>query len=322
LRSVRFLIVAVCFAATTLAGTANAQQKQTIRVVSAWAGLWDTTQPTLCSDRGEFAKAGLDIDITFSPGATVMALATRSADISYSPGTSAILAAFRQGVKLKIISTEFRGQNDTFFYVRSDSPIRTVNDLRGKTVGYPRQGGPTENLIIGLAAERNLEFKRVATGSTEATHTLVMTGQIDVGYAFPPALIDKVGNGQLRVLFAGDLVKSQHDITTRVVTVREEFLQNNRAAVVKFLRVLDQCIDWSYANQDAAVKSYAAINKVDNNVARRSLEFYDRAALAFGPISGLDQVMKEAIRSKFIDKPLSASEQQQLIDIVYTTPKK
>lgn len=322
MRYIRFLTLTVCLAASMCAVTANAQHKQKIRVASAWAGLWDTTQPTFCARRGEFAKAGLDVDITFAPGATVMALATRSADISYSAGTSAILAAFRQGVKLKIIGPQFRGQNDTFFYVPSASPIKTVNDLKGKTVGYPRKGGPSENLLSGLEAERKLGFKPVATGPVDATHTLVMTRQIDVGYAIPPALLDKVDNGQLRVLFAGDLVKSQRDVTTRVIAVSEKFLNSNRADVVKFMRVLDQCIDWAYANQDEAAKAYAAMNKVDVKIAKRALEFYDRSALAFGPLIGLDQIMRESIAARFIDKPLSASEQQRLIDIVYTTPKK
>lgn len=322
MRYVRLLFLTVCLAASTHAVAANAQQQQKIRVASAWAGLWDTSQPTLCAQRGEFAKAGLDVEINFVPGATVMALATRGADISYSPGTSAVLAAFRQGVKLKIISPEFRGQGDTFFYVPAASPIRTVDDLKGKTVGYPRQGGPTENLLVGLGAERKLNFKRVATGPTDATHTLVMTRQIDVGYGIPPALIGKIGKGELRVLFTGDLVKSQRDVSTRVIAVSDDFLKRKRATVVQFMRVLDQCIDWAYANKDQAAKAYAAIVKVDTNIAKRTMDFYDRSTLNFGPLSGLDQVMKESVQARFIDKPLSDSEQQQLIDIVYTTPTK
>lgn len=322
MQHLRFSLLTLCLAAFVYAVPGNAQQMPKIRVASAFAGLWDTTQPTFCAERGEFAKAGLDVSVTYVPGGTITALAARAADIGYSPGTNAVLAAFRQGAKLKIISAEFRGQNDTFFYVLADSPIKTVDDLKGKTVGYPRPAGPSENILIGLEAERNLDFKRVATGRVDATFTMTMTRQIDVGYSFPPALMDKVDDGQIRVLFSGDIVKSQRDITNRVIIVTDDFLQRHRTDVVKFMRVLDQCIDWAYANKAEALKAYATMNKVDVKIATRALEFYDRSVLAFGPLIGLDQVVKESIAAKFIDKPLSASEQQQLIDIVYTTPKK
>ncbi|MER2536463.1 MAG: ABC transporter substrate-binding protein [Rhizobiaceae bacterium] len=304
------------------AGQANAQQPQKIRVASAWAGLWDTSQPAFCQQRGEFAKAGLDVEVTFVPGASVTALASHAADIAYSPSTATVLGAFRQGAKLKIISAQFRGQNDTFFYVPSDSPIKTVADLKDKTIGFPRPGGPSENILIGLEAEQHLGFKRMATGPADATYTLVMTRQIDVGYGIPPALLGKVEEGQLRVLFTGDIVKSQRETTSRVVAATDEFLTKHRDAATTFMRVLDQCIDWAYANKPEAVKAYAEMNKIDAKTAEKALQFYDRSALAFGPLSGFDQIVSEAIAAKFIDKPVSESEQRQVIDILYTTPAK
>lgn len=322
MKYISLAVVLSGFVAFASASEANAQQPPKIRVASAWAGLWDTSQPAFCQQRGEFAKAGLDVEVTFAAGSTVIALASQAADIAYSPGTATVLGAFRQGAKLKIVSAQFQGQNDAFFYVPSDSPIKTLADLKGKIIGFPRVGGPSENILIGLEAEQHIGFKRTATGPSDATYTLVMTRQIDVGYAIPPALIDKVEDGQLRVLFSGDIVKSQSETTSRVVVAAEGFLEQNREAITTFLRVLDGCIDWAYANKAEAVKAYAEMNKVDVKIAERAMQFYDRSALAFGPLKGVDQIMKDAIAAKAIDKPLSESEQRQAIDILYTTPAK
>ena len=120
---------------------ALAQDK--VKVATTFLGLWDTSQPTLCQERGEFTKAGLDVDVTSTRGGSenIQAVIAGGMDIGYSPGLNAVLAAYAQGNKLKIVSAEFLGQNDTFFYVPKDSPIKSTKDLAGKSVAFPRPGG-------------------------------------------------------------------------------------------------------------------------------------------------------------------------------------
>lgn len=45
---------------------------------------------------------------------------------------------------------------------------------------------------------------------------MLMTGKVDVGYSFPPYCLDHVLSGATRVLFSGDFVDVQKDITERV----------------------------------------------------------------------------------------------------------
>ena len=101
-----------------------AQEK--LKVATTFLGLWDTSQPTLCKERGEFAKAGLDVDVTSTRGGSenIQAVIAGGMDIGYSPGINAVFAAYAQGNKLKVVSSEFLGQNETFFYVPADSPIK------------------------------------------------------------------------------------------------------------------------------------------------------------------------------------------------------
>jgi NitT/TauT family transport system substrate-binding protein len=302
---------------------ATAQTMQKVKVATTFLGLWDTSQPTFCKERGEFAKAGLDVEVTSTRGGSenVQAVVAGGMDIGYSPGTNAVIAAYNQGAKIKIISAEFMGQNDTFFYVPADSPIKTIDDIKGKSVAFPRPGGAGEAILLALKNERKLDFKAVATGGMDATFTMTMTKQIDVGYSVPPSVLDAVQKGEVRVVFAGDDVKALKPLTGRVIIASTDFLKNRRAVATKFLQILDQCINWAYANKTESSKMYAGLNKIDAQIAQKGLDFYKRETLAFGPISKFDEVMKQAVDGKFIDKPLTPDQIRDLVDIIYTTKK-
>lgn len=317
------LPIAVFGAALLCPLIASAQNLEKVKVSTTFLGLWDTSQPTYCKERGEFAKAGLDVEVTSTRGGSenVQAVVAGGHDIGYSPGTNAVLAAYLQGSKIKIVGSQFMGQNDTFFYVPADSPIKSIEDLKGKSVAFPRPGGASEGLLLSLKNERKLDFKPVATGGMDATFTMTMTKQVDVGYSIPPSGLDQVQSGKIRVLFSGDDVKSQRNLTGRVNIASADFIAKRRPVAVKFFEVLDQCINWAYANTAESAKWYAALNKVTPEIAQRGLAFYKRETLAFGPIRGMDEVMKGAVDGKFIEKPLSADQLKDLVDIVYTTKK-
>lgn len=309
----------VAFSALTVAGTAvEAQSPETVRVSVSFVGLWDTSQPTFCKERGEFAKAGLDVQITPTRGGseTVQAIIAGGADIGYSPGTSAVIAAYAKGAPIKIVGSEFVGQNDTFFYVPANSPIKTIDDIAGKKVAYPRPGGATEAVLFGLKAERKLDFTAVSTGGIDATRTMTMTGQVDVGYSFPPSGLDAVTSGEIRVLFAGDVVASQKNISARVNIAHADFLKKKPGTARKFFKVLDECVDWAYKNIDESAKMYADLNKISVPVAKEALKFYGRDQLRFTPVKGFEASIKGAIEGRFIDKDLTAQQKTDIFDLL------
>lgn len=300
---------------------ASAQQMEKIKLVISFLGAWDSSQASYCKERGEFARAGLDVEVINTRGGSenIQAVIAGGADIGYGVGVNAVFAAYAQGAKIKLISSEFTGQNDTYFYVPTASPIKSINDMNGKTIAFPRPGGATEALVLSLIDERKLNLKPVATGGIDATYTMVMTNQVDVGYSVPPAVLPAVEKGEVRIVFSGDEVISQKVLTTSVTIARADFLKNKRAVVAKFMETLDKCYAQAYANFDESAKWYAELNKVDLSIAKRALRFYDRSILSFGPVRGFETVLKQAIDGKFI-KSMSPAQIQDLVDIVYTSP--
>lgn len=313
-------LAAVALAA--VAQPAAAQSLEKVKVATTFLGLWDTSQPSLCAERGEFAKAGLDVEVTSTRGGSenVQAVVAGGMDIGYSPGINSVLAAATQGAPIKIISSEFRGQNDSFFYVPADSPIQSIDDLGGKTVAYSRPGGASEAILLALKAERNIDLEPVAGGGMDATYTMAMTGQIDVGYAVPPTMLKEAEEGKIRVIFSGDDVESQRGMTQRLIIGSSDFVNNRREVATKFLEVLDKCIDWAYANIDESKEYYANLNKVDPSIAEKGLDFYKRETLAFGPILELEKGVEQAVAGGFLKVKPTQEQLDDIIQILYTTP--
>src|SRR5262249_10473986 len=145
--------------------------------------------------------------------------------IGYFPGTNSGLGGYRQGAQIKNGSTEIIGQNETYFFFRPHNPLKKIEEQKRKTVGDSRPGGPSEGVLLGLKAERHIDFNAVATGAMDATFTMVMTKQIDVGYSILPNQLDTVAKGDIRVLFSGDDVKSQRNISGRTIIASADFVK-------------------------------------------------------------------------------------------------
>ena len=264
-------VLALGFALTTSATAA-----ERVKIAASFVGLWDTSQPSICEQRGEFKKAGLEVEITSTRGGseTVQAVIAGGADIGYSPGTNAVIAAYVQGAPIRIVSSEFVGQNDTIMYVPSGSPIKNISHLAGKKVAFPRPGGSSEAMLLAFRAEKKLDFELVATGGLGATRTMVMTNQVDVGFTFPPWGLDRILKGELRILFSGDAATKMANVTNRVNIGHADFVSKRRPVATKFMQVLDSCIDWAYANQSEAAKMLAKLAKVSDAEARKAITFY------------------------------------------------
>jgi NitT/TauT family transport system substrate-binding protein len=311
-----FSSLLICTATLWSPIAASAADK--VKVAAAFGTIWTSAQPAFCKDRGEFAKADLDVEIFTTRGGseTVQAVITGGTDIGYGPGINAVIAAYMQGANIKIVAGYFKGQNDSFFYVPVDSPIKSIDDISNISVAFSRPGSVSEQILLALKSERHLNFTTVSAGGLDTTFTMTMTKQVDVGYSIPPAVLEAVEKGQVRVVFTGDAVPSLRNITSRVTITRDDFISTRRSIATKFMQVLNSCIDWMYANPPQAAKMFAALNNVSESIATRAISFYPREAMVFAPIAGFEQSIQDALDNKFIDKKPTEKQIKSMIDLI------
>jgi NitT/TauT family transport system substrate-binding protein len=311
----RFLI-GFCIAAFAL--PALSQDK--VRAAVGQRGNWDTLFISQGTEAGIFKKNNLEVDITWTRGGaeTLQAIITDSADVAMANGILGVIGAASKGAPVKIVSAQMTGAGDIFWYVRADSPIKTMKDMDGKTMGFSRPGSSTDLVGRALAEYFKVKPKHVSTGGIPDTRTQVMSGQIDAGWSAAPFNFELIAEGKIRVLAKGSDVPSLNEQTVRVNAASVKFLKEKRDVARRFMKAYHESIEWVYANPDKSTAFYATFNKTSPEIAKQTIEAFPKGAVAPWPVKGLKQNIEEAVQNKQLAKPMSEADGERLLyDFVY-----
>jgi len=283
--------------------------------------IWSGQAPILGQKAGIFKKHGIVLENfgTAGAGETVQAVISGSADFGVNVGTQGVLRAFAKGAPIRVIGANFTGAGDIYFYVRTDSPIRSLKDTTEKTtISYSTGGATTHTIVLGYGKELGIKGLPTSTGGMPATLTAVMSGQVDIGWAAPPFGLREVDEGKIRVIASGNDVPSLRSQTIRVEVVNDGVLKNRRDAVLRFVRAFRETLDWMYADPEA-IKMYAEAIKAPVAIAKTAVEkFQPKEAKQFDRILDIEGIMAGAIATKFLDAPLS---KEQLAEFIQIPPR-
>lgn len=295
-------------------GTATAQE--TLKVAVPQRGAWDAGIAELGRRGGIFKRHGLDLEILYTQAGpeSIQALIAGSVDIATASGVSAAFGTFAKGAPIRIIASEVIGAPDLYWYVPANSPIRKVEDFNDKTVAYSLTGSSSHAGLLALIAHYKLTAKPTSTGSITSTLTQTMTSQVDVGFSAIPFFLDKVEDGQIRIIATGNDVASLKTRTGRVNITNVPTLQNRKDALVRFHRAYKETIDWLYSDP-AAIRIFSDYSGLPEKVAQRVPQLFPKDTLVPDRVVGIDQIMAEAVQTKFIPAPLTPQQIAELIQI-------
>ena len=307
-------------AAIVLAALTTTALAEKLKIAIPQKGFWDSEFVEFAQKKGWFKKEGLDIEIFWTHGGseTLNAAISGSADIAMSNGTLGVVGAYFKGAPVRIIGAEMTGVHEVYWYVKADSPIKTVKDLAGKTVAFSRPGSSTNLMLLNLLAENNIKAKPTPTGGPPATHTQVMSGQIDAGWTVAPFGLKEVSEGKIRIVVKAGDIKGMQGQTIRVNVANANALKTKREAITKFMKVVSKSIDWAYSGDPEVYKMYGGIAKISPAVAKTTVEeFYPKSALQITKIEGLQKTLDEALKYKRITEKKTVKDAEGMIDIVY-----
>jgi NitT/TauT family transport system substrate-binding protein len=309
------LAVAVLCAA---AATARAEP---LKVAIGQRGNWDTAVCEMGKRSGIFAKDGIDLDILYTSGGgeTQQAVLSRSVDVGVAAGTLGVLGVFSKGAPIRIIGAQATGDAD-YWYVPAPSPIKTIADMAGHSIAFSTIGSSTNSVVLTINDQEHLNLKPVATGSPPATFTQTMSGQIDIGWAAPPFGVENLQNGRIRLIFRGNDLPSIRDQTVRVLITHAAELAQKPALIEHFMQAYRETLAWMYSSPDA-IHVYAEYAGVPDAIAQSTREtFYPKATLEPDRISGLDAVMADGVKFKFLAAPLSKDQLAKVIQLQQDKP--
>jgi NitT/TauT family transport system substrate-binding protein len=310
--------VAAAIAALAVACSASAQD--TLKLASGQRGNWDTSVSEVGQRAGIFKKHGLVLEILWTQGSgeTQQPVISGDVDIGVAVGVMGALSSYSKGAPVRIIGAQTTGARDLFWYVRSDSPIKSLKDTAGKTLAYSTKGSSTNGIVTAFMKQYDLKATPVATGSPSSTLTQVMSGQVDVGWSAPPFGLDQLDEQKIRIIASGndaDVFKGQ---TVRLLIANAQSLAKKKPLIDRYMKAYRETIDYMY-NDPAALKIYADFVGISEAKAKRTRdEFFPKAAIDPDRVIGLDSIVKDAVELKFTAAPLT---KEQLAELVQIPPR-
>jgi NitT/TauT family transport system substrate-binding protein len=300
-----------------IAATHAASAEDTVKLAVGQRGNWDTSISEVGQRAGIFKQHGLTLDIVYTQGAgeTQQAVISGGVDLGVAAGVMGVLGAYSKGAPVRIIGAETSGANDLYWYVKADSPITSLKDTDGKTLGYSTNGSSTHGIVTAFIKEYNLRAKPIATGGPAANLTAVMSGQIDVGWAAPPFGLDQLDQKQIRIIATGNDASAFKGQTVRLNVANTDFLKAHRDVVDRYMKAYRETIDYMYSDP-AALKVYAEWLTISVEKARRTRDdFFPKASVNPDKVVGLDTIVKDAVALKFTESELTEPELSELIQI-------
>lgn len=303
-------------ALAVLVAASHASAQETLKLAVGQRTLWDTSVSELGQRAGIFKKHGLALEILYTQGAgeTQQAVIAGSVDVGVGVGVMGVLGAYSKGAPVRVIGSEITGAGDLFWYVKADSPLKTIRDADGKTIAYSTNGSSTHGIVTAFIKQYVPKAKPIATGGPPATLTQVMSDQIDVGWSAPPVGLDLLDQGRIRLLATGNdtLFKDQ---TVRLLLATVQTLQSRKAAIDKYIQAYRETVDWMYADP-AALKTYADFAGISETMAKRIRDgFFPKESIMPDHIKGMDLVVKDAVALKFTATELTKDQLAELIQI-------
>ena len=203
----------------------------------------------------------------------ITALANNEVEVASLAYSSFAVAVANAGLSdLQVIADEFQegvpGYYTDKYWVRKDSGINKVEDLKGKVVGTNAGGSAVDVAIRAMLHKHGLEPNRDYTfleGPLPAMPAMLLEKKVDL----IPAVLPFARNPKLHA--AGKPLFTQEDATGRtdmiIMCARQSFIDAHRAAMVDFTEDMLRVVHWYLdpKNHDAVAEIAHKLTKAPAN---------------------------------------------------------
>ena len=264
-------------AALILAGNI-AECAEPLKVRAGWVVAPATMTPILFANPSILKHYGISYVVEpvhfGSTSPEITALATGDLDIAslaFSSFGAAVLNGHMED--LRVVADGFQdgveGHYTGDYLVLKESPIRTIEDLKGKMVASNGIGGATDMGIRALLRQHGLEEKRDYTlieAQFPSMRAMLEQRKVDLVGVVPPFAYDPRLKESARVLF--HMKEGLGTTQMIVIAARAGFLEQHRAALSDFFEDFVRALHWYLdpANREAAIAIVAGFTKQPKEV--------------------------------------------------------
>jgi NitT/TauT family transport system substrate-binding protein len=283
-----------------MAVPAGATEK--LRVGKAVAFAWTFTPLDVGIQTGQFTKYGLEIEASAAAGDARLqqALAADSLDIGIGSGPG--MAFMAKGAPVKAVAVMAGIPRNMAVMVGYNSPIKTIDDLKGKKLGCTTVGSLTDWIGKRIGTLKGWGpdgITMVPIGGMPPARAAIKTNQIDgyigaleSGYALEEAK-------EWRVISSATPFVDH--FITHVFFVREDVIAKRPQAVAAFLKGWFDTIAYMKTNKDKTVEITAKVLDYSPAVIARA---YDEQIGIFSTDGTFDPQAVTALKQSFIEMGL------------------
>ena len=306
-------LVIVVAGTAVLAAPAIAADK--VRLVNSTKVVFETEHPYTALEEGIFKKHNLDVSIIHGSGgaASLQAVLTGSQDIVWGNGVLGVLSAYAKGAPVRILGSNIRGVPDLYWYVRSDSPIKSFKDLKeGQELAYSRPGSTTNLAAIFIKDALGLKAKLTSVGGPSGSRTQLMSGQVATGWSVFPLNKNLLREGKIRIIGTGKQASGLNGVTIRVIAANVNWLNKNRDVAKRMMLAFKEAREMTY-NSEKRLQTYAKRWKLNYEDVKTAPQDTPASETTLLPLAGLDKINEIALKDKKIKKLLTAAQLKELV---------
>lgn len=263
-------VAALALVAAIAGVPAQAQDK--LRVGQAIQNSFTFALPNVGIASGTFAKAGMAVTPTVFPGAMRLQQALTSDDIDFGLSTGQDMGLIAKGEPVMTVAAISNAPYESVMLAGAGGGIKTIADMKGKTVAVSNIRGYPSWLTIELAKYEGWGpdgMKLVTTGSQPASLAALKTGQVDAWVADIGTAIEMEEAHQGRILISFGKVVPPFMNTAIYAT--DTMIKNRPDLVRGFVKAWFDTVAWAAANRKGTVNILAPV--LDLKPSRPSIRF-------------------------------------------------
>jgi len=263
--------VGMALALAALAGSAAAETK--LRVGKAQAGQFAFAPVHVGIEAGIFKKHGLEIEIANFGGDAKLLQALTADGVDIALGGGPTIAFVQKGTPMLGIAALADAPGTIMMVVLKDGPVKTDDDVKGRTVSVSTAGSLTYWLAKELSRSKgwgNDGIKIAPLGTPTAQIAALKTGQIDGVVTETSSILrlEEEGVGRILVRFR-DRIKDFH---VHAAYASRKAMDANPEAIRAFLAGWFESVRWMKDRKDQTVEIAARMADVPKSVAAKNYD--------------------------------------------------
>ncbi len=259
-------------------------------ISGAMSSLW------LAKEGGYFKREGLDVELLYIRGGSLLIQSMLSGDVPFAYGPSVpVINASLRGADLLLIGNT---GNSLVFSIMSRPEIKQAADLKGKKVGVTRLGGSTDWALDAALKRWGLERRDltvVQTGGMPEGLAGLVAGVFSAVVLSPPSnfkaakagLRELVDVGQLKIIFPNTPLSTS-----------QAFIKSNRDTALRFLRGFTRGLHRLRTDKEFSMKVLSKYTKVADTETLAQLHQtygvrYSGDPIPYVRAEGIDEILKK-----------------------------